>query len=80
MLPRFHSPIAPTVLREIEQVKQNNTWLMRDSFGKKAPDNMVFCVLDVKKGTLYQERTIDPIIGAFVESEALSFADLWNKL
>ena len=53
---------------------------MRDSFGKKAPDNMVFCVLDVKKGTLYQERTIDPIIGAFVESEALSFADLWNKL
>lgn len=56
------------------------TWLMRDSFGKKAPDNMVFCVLDVKKGTLYKERAIDPIIGAFVESEALSFVDFWNKL
>ena len=56
------------------------TWLMRDSFGKKAPDNMVFCVLDVKKGTLYQERAIDPIIGAFVESEALSFVSFWNKL
>lgn len=56
------------------------TWLMRDSFGKKASDNMVFCVLDVKKGTLYQERTIDPKIKALVESEAISFVSLWNKL
>lgn len=56
------------------------TWLMRDSFGKKASDNMVFCVLDVKKGTLYQERTIDPKIKALVESEATSFVSLWNNL
>ncbi|MBQ4399368.1 MAG: hypothetical protein II829_07295 [Bacteroidales bacterium] len=56
------------------------TWLMRDSFGKKASDNMVFCVLDVKKGTLYQERTIDPKIKALVESEAISFVSLWNNL
>ena len=56
------------------------TWLMRDSFGKKASDNMVFCVLDVKKGTLYQEKTPDPKMEAFVESEALSFVNLWNKL
>jgi hypothetical protein len=56
------------------------TWLMRDSFGKKASDNMVFCVLDVKKGTLYQERTVDPKIKALVESEAISFVSLWNNL
>ena len=56
------------------------SWLMRDSFGKKASDNMVFCVLDVKKGTLYQERTIDPKIKALVESEAISFVSLWNNL
>ena len=56
------------------------TWLMRDSFGKKASDNMVFCVLDVKMGTLYQERTIDPKIKALVESEAISFVSLWNNL
>lgn len=56
------------------------TWLMRDSFGKKASDNMVFCVLDVKKGTLYQERTIDPKIKALVEAEAISFVSLWNNL
>ena len=56
------------------------TWLMRDSFGKKAAENMVFCVLDVKKGTLYQERTIDPKIKALVESEAISFVSLWNNL
>jgi len=56
------------------------TWLMRDCLGKKAPENMVFCVLDVKKGTLYQERTLDPTIEALVESEALSFVNLWNKL
>jgi hypothetical protein len=56
------------------------TWLMRDSFGKKASDNMVFCVLDVKKGTLYQEKTPDPKMEAFVESEALSFINLWHKL
>ena len=56
------------------------TWLMRDSFGKKAAENMVFCVLDVKKGTLYQERTIDPKIKALVEAEAISFVSLWNNL
>lgn len=56
------------------------TWLMRDSFGKKVSENMVFCVLDVKKGTLYQERTIDPKIKALVESEAISFVSLWNNL
>ena len=56
------------------------TWLMRDSFGKKAPADMVCCVLDVKKGTLYQERALDPTIEALVESEAISFVSLWNKL
>lgn len=56
------------------------TWLMRDSLDKKASDNMVFSVLDVKKGTLYQERTIDPKIKALVESEAISFVSLWNNL
>lgn len=56
------------------------TWLMRDGFGKKASENMVFCVLDVKKGTLFQERALDPTIEALVESEATSFVSLWNKL
>lgn len=56
------------------------TWLMRDSFGKKASDNMVFCVLDVKKGTLYQERPIEPTIKALVEAEAISFVSLWDNL
>lgn len=56
------------------------TWLMRDSLGKKASDNIVFCVLDVKKGTLYQEKTIDPKIKALVEAEAISFVSLWNNL
>lgn len=56
------------------------TWLMRDSFGKKAADNMVFCVLDVKKGTLYEERTCDPSIRVLLETEARGFLDLWKNL
>lgn len=56
------------------------TWLMRDSFGKKAADNMVFCVLDVKKGTLYEGRPCDPSIKLLLETEARGFLDLWKNL
>lgn len=56
------------------------TTLMRDSLGKKVPDNLVCCVLDVKKGTLYEEREDNPVIKALLDAEALSFAELWKQL
>lgn len=56
------------------------TWLMRETLGKKASDNTVFCVLDVKKGTLLREKACNPGIKALLEAEATSFVDLWNKL
>lgn len=56
------------------------TTLMRDSLGKKVPDNLICCVLDVKKGTLYEERTFEPTIKALLEAEAISFVSLWNNM
>lgn len=56
------------------------TTLMRDSLGKKVPDNLVCCVLDVKKGTLYEEREDNPVIKALLDAEALGFAELWKQL
>lgn len=56
------------------------TTLMRDSLGNKVPDNLICCVLDVKKGTLYEERQGDPIIKALLDAEAVGFADLWKQL
>ena len=56
------------------------TTLMRDSLGKKVPDNLVCCVLDVKKGILYEERASDPVLKALLDSEALGFAELWKQL
>lgn len=56
------------------------TTVMRDSLGEKVPNNIVCCVLDVKKGTLYEERDSDPVLKAILDAEALGFAELWKKL
>lgn len=56
------------------------TLLMRNSLGENVPDNLVCCVLDVKKGTLFEERESDPHIKALLDAEAMSFIELWKQL
>lgn len=56
------------------------TMLMRDSLGGSVPDNFVCCVLDVIKGTLFEERAFDPNIKALLDAEAMGFAELWKNL
>lgn len=56
------------------------TWLMRNSLDEKVHNNLVCCVLDVKKGTLYEERPCDPSVKVLLEAEARSFTELWKNL
>lgn len=56
------------------------TNLMEQGLRKKAGDNVVFAVMDVKRGKLYEYRGENPRIPILLAGEAAGFLNAWNAL